>query len=32
MAESYAIQGSKLTRQFGGFFALKGVDLEVRPG
>ncbi len=32
MAESYAIEGSKLTRQFGGFFALKGVDLAVLRG
>jgi branched-chain amino acid transport system ATP-binding protein len=32
MAESYAIEGSGLTRQFGGFFALRGVDLAVRRG
>lgn len=32
MAESYAIEGSKLTRRFGGFFALKGVDLAVPRG
>jgi branched-chain amino acid transport system ATP-binding protein len=32
MAESYAIEGSKLTRSFGGFFALKGVDLAVPRG
>ena len=32
MAESYAIDGCKLTRSFGGFFALKGVDLAVPRG
>ena len=32
MAESYAIEGGKLTRRFGGFFALKGVDLAVPRG
>jgi len=32
MAESFAIEGGKLTRQFGGFFALKGVDLAVTRG
>ena len=32
MAEGYAIEGSQLTRQFGGFFALKGVDLAVPRG
>ncbi len=32
MAESCAIEGDKLTRQFGGFFALKGVHLAVPRG
>jgi len=32
MAESYAIEGVELTRPFGGFFALKGVNLTVQPG
>ena len=32
MADGAAIEGSKLTRSFGGFFALKGVDLAVPPG
>ena len=32
MAESYAIEGGKLTRRFGGFSALKGVDLAVPRG
>ena len=32
MAETYAIEGGKLTRQFGGFSALRGVDLEVPRG
>jgi branched-chain amino acid transport system ATP-binding protein len=32
MAETAAIEGSSLTRSFGGFFALKGVDLEVPRG
>lgn len=32
MAEGHAIEGSKLTRQFGGFFALRGVDLAVGRG
>jgi len=32
MAESFAIEGGKLTRQFGGFFALKGVELAVPRG
>jgi len=32
MADSLAIEGSKLTRSFGGFFALKGIDLAVPRG
>jgi branched-chain amino acid transport system ATP-binding protein len=32
MAESYAIEGVELTRPFGGFFALKAVNLTVPPG
>jgi branched-chain amino acid transport system ATP-binding protein len=32
VAESCAIEGNKLTRRFGGFFALKGVDLSVPQG
>lgn len=32
MVESHAIEGNKLTRQFGGFFALKGIDLAVAKG
>jgi branched-chain amino acid transport system ATP-binding protein len=32
MAETTAIEGSKLTRSFGGFSALKGVDLAVPKG
>ena len=32
MAESCAIEGDKLTRQFGGFFALKSVHLAVPRG
>ena len=32
MAESCAIEGDQLTRQFGGFCALKGVDLAVPRG
>jgi branched-chain amino acid transport system ATP-binding protein len=32
MAETCAIEGDQLTRQFGGFRALKGVDLAVPRG
>ncbi len=32
MAEACAIEGGKLTRRFGGFSALKGVDLAVPRG
>ena len=28
----YAIQGEKITRRYGGFFALNGVDIAVPPG
>jgi branched-chain amino acid transport system ATP-binding protein len=32
MAERYAIEGSELTRPFGGFVALKSVNFAVPPG
>lgn len=32
MAETYAIEGTDLTRSFSGFFALSGVNIAVPPG